>query len=141
MVVSVVTWRALASAGLIGVNRASRRVSSPLLLRTSGAPATQTGTELHRLAVDLPRGPERERVRDRDRTYTLRGSESRTLATVGAYGPRNLIHILLDNGVHDSTGGQATVSASVDFAAVALACGYQYAASCDTLKSFVDLSR
>jgi hypothetical protein len=35
--------------------------------------------------VDLPRGPERERVRDRDRTYTLRGSESRTLATVGAF--------------------------------------------------------
>ena len=59
-----------------------------------------------------------------------------TLATVGAYGPRNLVHILLDNGVHDSTGGQATVSASVDFAAVALACGYQYAASCDTLEGF-----
>jgi phosphonopyruvate decarboxylase len=59
-----------------------------------------------------------------------------TLATVGAYGPGNLIHILLDNGVHDSTGGQATVSASVDFAAVALACGYQYAASCDTLAGF-----
>ncbi len=35
--------------------------------------------------VDLPRGPERERVRDRDRVYTLRGSESRTLATVGAF--------------------------------------------------------
>ena len=35
--------------------------------------------------LDLPRGPERERVRDRDRVYTLRGSESRTLATVGAF--------------------------------------------------------
>jgi len=33
----------------------------------------------------LPRGPERELVRDRDREYTLRGSESRTLATVGAF--------------------------------------------------------
>ena len=32
----------------------------------------------------LPRGPERDIVRDRDREYTLRGSESRTLATVGA---------------------------------------------------------
>ena len=31
-------------------------------------------------------------------------------ATVGAYGPPNLMHLLLDNGVHDSTGGQATVS-------------------------------
>lgn len=35
--------------------------------------------------VDLPRGPERERVRDRDRVYTLRGSESRKLATVGSF--------------------------------------------------------
>src|SRR5437762_13530257 len=34
--------------------------------------------------VRLPRGRERELVRDRDREYTLRGSESRTHATVGA---------------------------------------------------------
>jgi hypothetical protein len=33
----------------------------------------------------LPRGVERELVRDRDREYTLRGSETRTLATVGAF--------------------------------------------------------
>jgi phosphonopyruvate decarboxylase len=59
-----------------------------------------------------------------------------TLATVGAYQPGNFIHILLDNGVHDSTGGQATASASVDFAAVALACGYRYAAACSTLQGF-----
>ncbi|HWI17448.1 MAG TPA: hypothetical protein VNT81_06865, partial [Vicinamibacterales bacterium] len=35
--------------------------------------------------VDLPRGPERELVHDRDREFALRGSESRTLATVGAF--------------------------------------------------------
>jgi hypothetical protein len=35
--------------------------------------------------VHLPRGPERELVHHRDREYTLRGSESRTLATVGAF--------------------------------------------------------
>ncbi len=57
-------------------------------------------------------------------------------ATIGAYRPANLTHILLDNGVHDSTGGQATVSAGVDFAAIALACGYRYAASCDSLQGF-----
>ena len=28
-----------------------------------------------------------------------------TFATIGATGPNNLIHIVLDNGVHDSTGG------------------------------------
>ena len=59
-----------------------------------------------------------------------------TFATVGAYAPGGLVHILLDNGVHDSTGGQPTVSASVDFAAVAIACGYRYAASCRTLEGF-----
>ncbi|HXP96295.1 MAG TPA: phosphonopyruvate decarboxylase [Telmatospirillum sp.] len=58
------------------------------------------------------------------------------LATIGAYAPSNLVHIVLDNGVHDSTGGQTTVSASVDFAAVALACGYRYAARCQTVGGF-----
>jgi phosphonopyruvate decarboxylase len=38
------------------------------------------------------------------------------LATIGSRAPANLVHIILDNGVHDSTGGQATVSLSVDFA-------------------------
>jgi phosphonopyruvate decarboxylase len=46
------------------------------------------------------------------------------LATIGHEGPRNLVHILLDNGVHDSTGGQGTVSSSTDLAAAARACGY-----------------
>jgi phosphonopyruvate decarboxylase len=59
-----------------------------------------------------------------------------SFATIGAYAPRRLMHIVLDNGVHDSTGGQATVSSTVDFAAVALACGYGYAASCRTLDGF-----
>ncbi len=45
-------------------------------------------------------------------------------ATAGVYGPPNLWHLLLDNGVHDSTGGQATVSPSVSLAKVAAACGY-----------------
>ncbi len=45
-------------------------------------------------------------------------------ATLGSYGGANLIHILLDNGVHDSTGAQATVAANVDFAGIAAACGY-----------------
>jgi phosphonopyruvate decarboxylase len=58
------------------------------------------------------------------------------LATIGARRPQGLVHILLDNGVHDSTGGQATVSAGVDFAAIAIACGYRYAASCDGLAGF-----
>lgn len=52
-------------------------------------------------------------------------------ATLGAYGPSNLIHVLLDNAVHDSTGGQATVSAGVSFARIAAACGYPQALESD----------
>ena len=58
------------------------------------------------------------------------------LATIGAYAPDNLIHVVLDNGVHDSTGGQATVSPNVDFAAVAQACGYLRGFRCDTEAGF-----
>jgi len=45
-------------------------------------------------------------------------------AIIGHEAPANLVHVLLDNGVHDSTGAQATVAPAVDLAAVALACGY-----------------
>ena len=59
-----------------------------------------------------------------------------TMATIGAYAPASLLHILLDNGVHDSTGGQPTVSPHVDFAAVALACGYRQAIAVDDVAGF-----
>lgn len=45
-------------------------------------------------------------------------------ATIGSYAHNNLVHLLLDNGVHESTGSQATVSANVNFADIAAACGY-----------------
>ena len=47
------------------------------------------------------------------------------LATNGSYSPPNLLHILLDNNTHDSTGGQQTVSHNVHFVEVAAACGYE----------------
>ena len=56
-------------------------------------------------------------------------------ATVGAYSPANLQHLLLDNGVHDSTGGQATVSPMISFAQIAAACGYGAALETDDLES------
>lgn len=57
-------------------------------------------------------------------------------ATLGSYGPANLLHVLLDNAVHDSTGGQATVSPNVSFAAIAAACGYASADECTDLDGF-----
>jgi phosphonopyruvate decarboxylase len=55
------------------------------------------------------------------------------LATIGAEAPANLVHVVLDNGVHDSTGGQPTASSTVRFGAVAQACGYRRAISCSRL--------
>jgi phosphonopyruvate decarboxylase len=54
-------------------------------------------------------------------------------ATVGAYRPSNLWHLLLDNGVHDSTGGQATVSPAMSFARIAAGCGYASSFETDEL--------
>lgn len=45
-------------------------------------------------------------------------------ATLGSYAGNNLVHILLDNEVHDSTGAQATVAGNIDFASIAEASGY-----------------
>jgi len=47
------------------------------------------------------------------------------LTTIGYERPKNLVHVLLDNQCHESTGGQSTVSHSIDFSAIASACGYE----------------
>jgi phosphonopyruvate decarboxylase len=50
-----------------------------------------------------------------------------SLATIGYYQPRNLLHIILDNESHDSTGGQQTSSPIVRFAEIAAAANYRHA--------------
>ena len=58
------------------------------------------------------------------------------MSTIGANQPKNLIHILLDNNVHDSTGQQLTNASTVDFANIAINCGYQNSYSTDNLNDF-----
>lgn len=48
------------------------------------------------------------------------------LATIGNKKPSNMVHIVLDNSLHESTSGQATVASAIDFCAVAAACGYEH---------------
>ena len=50
------------------------------------------------------------------------------LASIAAEAPANLYHLVLDNGVHASTGGQRTISGRVPLEEVARACGYARAA-------------
>ena len=51
------------------------------------------------------------------------------MASVGAFGGgtggRGLIHVVLDNGCYASTGGQPSVSGSIDLGGVARGCGYK----------------
>jgi len=47
------------------------------------------------------------------------------LASIGTSGCKHYKHICLNNGAHDSVGGQPTVAFEVDLAAVAKACGYK----------------
>jgi len=49
------------------------------------------------------------------------------LTTNAYYQPANLLHIVLDNNTHDSTGGQATVSHNIDFVDQAAAVCYPIA--------------
>ncbi|MFJ8473574.1 phosphonopyruvate decarboxylase [Kitasatospora sp. NPDC094011] len=62
-------------------------------------------------------------------------------AAVGRHGTGRLVHLLLDNGVHDSTGGQLTLSAQTDFPAVAAACGYRAVHDCPDLPAFATAMR
>ena len=48
------------------------------------------------------------------------------LAVIARHAPPNLLHLVLDNQAYESTGGQATVSGNVDFAALATAAGYPH---------------
>ena len=59
-----------------------------------------------------------------------------TMATVGAYRPKNLVHVLIDNEAHDSTGGQGTVTGGISFGAVARGFGYEQVYSTDQLEAF-----
>jgi phosphonopyruvate decarboxylase len=59
-----------------------------------------------------------------------------SLATNAYYNPGTMLHILLDNNTHDSTGGQMTLSHNVDFVAIAAASGYCNALYAHTLEEF-----
>ncbi len=48
------------------------------------------------------------------------------LATIGQYSPENLIHIVLNNTISESTGGQKLSSQNINFAQIALDCNYQH---------------
>lgn len=73
------------------------------------------------LGLALARPDRRVVVLDGDGAALMRLG---AMAVLGHERPPNLVHVLLDNGRHESTGGQPTVAPTVDFCAIAAACGY-----------------
>lgn len=64
-----------------------------------------------------------------------------SFATIGSARPANLLHILLDNESHDSTGGQRTASGVVNFPRIATAANYNHAASAEDAADVRDAVR
>ena len=60
------------------------------------------------------------------------------MAVIGANRPKNLIHIVINNGAHETVGGMPTVADSINLVAVAKACGYPNAVS---VVSFEELDK
>jgi len=53
------------------------------------------------------------------------------MAIIGDYCPKNMVHIVFNNGAHDSVGGQPTVGQKIDIEAIAKAVGYTDVVSVD----------
>ena len=58
------------------------------------------------------------------------------LGLIGQNKCKNFTHIILNNGAHDSVGGQPTLGLKMDLPKIALACGYENVVSVNNKKQF-----
>ena len=61
-----------------------------------------------------------------------------SMATVGVKGKSNFVHVVFNNGAHDSVGGQPTVGLQIDLPGIARACGYRNVLSVSTEKELLE---
>ena len=61
-----------------------------------------------------------------------------SMAIVAQKAPKNFVHVIFNNGAHDSVGGQPTVGLKIDFKGVAEAVGYKAAYSVDTKEALIN---
>lgn len=52
-----------------------------------------------------------------------------SMAVLGSTAPKNMVHIVINNGAHETVGGMPTVAANIDLVTIARACGYPNAVS------------
>lgn len=57
-----------------------------------------------------------------------------SMAVIGVIKPKNLIHVVINNGAHETVGGMPTVASQIDLVAIAKACGYVNAVSVNTFE-------
>ena len=57
------------------------------------------------------------------------------MAVLGSNRPKNLIHVVINNGSHETVGGMPTVASDIDLVGVAKACGYPYAVCVDSFEN------
>ena len=63
------------------------------------------------------------------------------MAIIGTTKPENYVHIILNNGAHDSVGGQPTVGREVDLAGVAACLGYRSSVRVTTREQLIEALR
>lgn len=56
------------------------------------------------------------------------------MAVIGSNNPPNMVHIVINNGAHETVGGQPTVAKSIDFVQIAKGCGYSNAVCVENVK-------
>ncbi|MBR6853920.1 MAG: phosphonopyruvate decarboxylase [Fibrobacter sp.] len=61
-----------------------------------------------------------------------------SMAIVASKSPANYVHVVFNNGAHDSVGGQPTVGLKIDLPAVAKAVGYRDTLSADSKESLAE---
>ena len=62
-----------------------------------------------------------------------------SMAIVASKAPKNYIHVVFNNGAHDSVGGQPTVGLQIDLPAIAKAVGYKNVFSVDNKEDLLNL--
>lgn len=58
-----------------------------------------------------------------------------SMATLGAKAPCNIVHVVINNGSHETVGGLPTVAEKIDLVAIAKGCGYPNAVSVDSFEA------
>ena len=60
------------------------------------------------------------------------------MAVLGTNKPKNMVHIVINNGAHETVGGMPTVAENIDLVAIAKGCGYSNAVC---VESFDELDK